>query len=212
MNLRIKAAYYEALIKNDIYPPWTIAFQPPPNLMTNQRQAETIVALRKDQAKEMLNTLSRMSSYEADECKNQADASTQALRTYYQQAGASQFNLNEALDALVTLTDRSQRTVHSEQQKKFTELSNRPTLALYMGFSDQLIPCDVKKSKASTFYATPQGAEPIKAHPRGSKEPEKTTFSYPKGDPIRVPGYPPTNRRGNLNALKMKKILQLLNL
>ena len=102
MKLRIKAAYYEALIKNDIYPPWTITFQPPPNLMTNQRQADTIVALRKNQAKEMLNTLSRMSNYEADECKNQADSSTQALRTYYQQAEASQFNLNEALDALVT--------------------------------------------------------------------------------------------------------------
>ena len=29
MNLRIKAAYYETLIKNNIYPPWTIAFQPP---------------------------------------------------------------------------------------------------------------------------------------------------------------------------------------
>ena len=58
INLRIKAAYYEALIKNDIYPPWTIAFQPPPNLMSNQKQADTIVALRKNQAKEMLNTLS----------------------------------------------------------------------------------------------------------------------------------------------------------
>ena len=88
------------------------------NLMPNQRQADTIVALRKNQAKEMLNTLSRMSNYEADECKHQADASTQALRTYYQQAGASQFNLNEALDTLVTLTDRSQRTVPSEQPKE----------------------------------------------------------------------------------------------
>ena len=91
MNLRIKAAYYEALTKNDIYPPWTIALQPPPNLMSNQKQADSIVALRKNQAKEMLNTLSQMSNYEADECENQADASTQALRTYYQQVGASQF-------------------------------------------------------------------------------------------------------------------------
>ena len=118
MNLRIKAAYYEALIKNNIYPPWTIVFQPPPNLMTNNKQADAIVALRKTQAKEILNTLSTMSNHEADECKGRADTLTQALRTYYQQARASQFNLNEALDALVTLTDRSQRTVHSEQQKK----------------------------------------------------------------------------------------------
>ena len=30
MNLCIKSAYDEALNKNEIYPPWTIAFQPPP--------------------------------------------------------------------------------------------------------------------------------------------------------------------------------------
>ena len=81
----------------------------------------------------MLITLSRMSNHEADECKNCTDASTQALRTYYQQVGAAQYNLNEALDAVVTLTDRFQKTVHAEQQKRFTELSNKPTLALYMG-------------------------------------------------------------------------------
>ena len=210
MNLRIKAAYYEAIIKNDIYPPWTIAFQPPPSLMTNQRQADTIVALRKNQAKGMLNTLSRMSNYEADECKHRADASTQALRTYYQQAGASQFNLNEALDALVTLTDRSQRTVHSEQQKKFTELSNRPTLALYMGFSDQLIPSDVKNQRLQPFMPPPREWSQSRPAPGGQKN-QKNNFQLPKRRPNQGSRVPP-KRRGNLNALKMKKILQLLNL
>ena len=32
----------------------------------------------------MLSTLSHMSTQEADECKNCADASTQAFKTYYQ--------------------------------------------------------------------------------------------------------------------------------
>ena len=66
----------------------------------------------------MFNTLSIISNHEANECKNHLDASTQALKTDYQQEGAAQYNLNEALDDLVTLTDRSQKTVHSEQQKK----------------------------------------------------------------------------------------------
>ena len=79
----------------------------------------------------MLRTLSLMSSEEANNCKERADASTQALRAYYQQPMASQYNLNDALDALVTLTDRSQKLVHAEQQKKFLEFSNKPSLALY---------------------------------------------------------------------------------
>ena len=53
-----------------------------PNLISNQRQADTILTLRKNQAKEILNTLSIMSTREANECKNCMDASTQALRTY----------------------------------------------------------------------------------------------------------------------------------
>ena len=88
----------------------------------------------------MLNTPSKMSTEEANQCKNREDASTQALKAYYQQPGETQYNFNEALDALVTLTDRSQKLVHAEQQKKFIELSNKPSLALYMGFPEQLVP------------------------------------------------------------------------
>ena len=64
MNLRIKSAY-DAISSNEIYPAWTIAFQPPPNLMTSTHQIETVVSLCKTQAKDMLKTLSQMSSDEA---------------------------------------------------------------------------------------------------------------------------------------------------
>ena len=94
----------EAISSNDIYPAWTIAFQPPPNLMTSTHQIETIVSLCKTQAKDMLKTLNLMSSDEAKNCKERADAATQALKAYYQQLAASQYNLDEALNALVTLT------------------------------------------------------------------------------------------------------------
>ena len=123
--------------------------------------------------------------------------------------GSQPIQPNEALDALVTLTDRSQRTVHSEQQMKFTELSNRPTIALYMGFSDQLIPSDVKNQRLQPLCHL-QGADPIKAHPGGPKEPEKQLSDTQKETQSGLQ-VPPTTG-GDLNALKMKKILQLLNL
>ena len=47
----------DALSTNDIFPPQAIAFGPP-NLMSSQCQIETIVSLRKPQAKDMLNRLS----------------------------------------------------------------------------------------------------------------------------------------------------------
>ena len=118
----------------------------------------------------MLSTLSQMSTQEADECKNQADGFMQALKGYYQQSEAAQYNFNEALDPLVTLTNRFQKTVHSEQQKKFLELSNKPTLSLYMGFPEQFLPSEIKKNQlTSAFFMPPQGKEPIKTHPWGQR-------------------------------------------
>ena len=67
----------------------------------------------------------------------------------------SQFELSEALDALLTLTDYFPKTVYAEQQKKVLELSNRPSLALYTGIPDNLVQVSVKNQ------------ELIEAHQRG---------------------------------------------
>ena len=147
MNLRIKSAFYDAISNNEIYPAWTIVFWPPPNLMTSIHQIETIVSLRKTQAKDMLKTLNLMSSDEAKNCKERADATTQALKAYYQQPAASQYNLDKALNALVTLTERSQNLVHAEQQKKFLELSHKPSLAFYSGCPENFMPEHIKDQR-----------------------------------------------------------------
>ena len=123
----------------------------PPNLMTSLQLIETIVSLRKTQTKDMLKTLNLMSSEEANNCKERADAATQALKAYYQQPAASQYNLDEALNALVTLTERSQKLVHAEQQKKFLELSQKPSLALYGGCPEQFIPDHIKNQRLQPF-------------------------------------------------------------
>ena len=57
----------EALVKNNIFRSWTIAFQPSLNLMMSQHQTDTIASLRRNQAKEILNTLSIMNNAEAME-------------------------------------------------------------------------------------------------------------------------------------------------
>ena len=184
MNLRIKSSFYEVLSKKEIYLAWTITFQPPPNLMTNPQQIETIMSLRKNQTTDMLKTLSLMSSEEANNCKERADASTQALRAYYQQSMAYQYNLNEALDALVTLTDRSQKLVRAEQQKKFLELSQKPSMALYTGCPEQFIPDQIKNQTVQPFLPprdSSQSSPPNGENGKLIEQKTKETQSGPKG-------------------------------
>ena len=157
----------------------------------------------------MPSTLSVMSTQEASECKTCMDASTQALRTYYQQEGASPYNLNEALDALVTLTDRSQKTVHSEQQKRCLELSNKPTLALYMGFPEQLIPAEIKNQRLQPFLPP---REKSQSRPtQGGQRNQKINFQTTRRRPNQG-SRAPSMKRGNPKAEKIKKILELLKL
>ena len=93
-----------------------------------------------------------MSSEEANNCKERSNALTQAPRAYYQQSVASHYNLNEALDALVTLNDRSQETCTCRAtQKKFLELSQKPSMALYTGCPEQFIRDQIKNQRLQPF-------------------------------------------------------------
>ena len=181
MNLRIKSAFYDAISANEVYPVWTIAFHLPPNLMTNMHQIETVVSLRKTQAKDMLKTLSLMSSEEANNCKERADAATQAIKAYYQQPGASNYNLDEALNALLTLTERSQKIVHAEQQKKFLELSQKPTLALYSGCLIVFYQ-KISKIKGFSLFNYPHGGGVNPDPPLGGNQ----SIWKNQGDPLRA--------------------------
>ena len=175
--------------------------------MTNPHQIETIVLLRKNQAKDILRTLSLMSSEEANNCKERADASTEALRAYYQQPAAFQYNLNEALDALVSLTDRSQKLVHAEQQKKFLEFSNKPSLALYTGCPEQFVPDQIKNQRLQPFLPPRD-----RSQSRPTQEGKKINLQSRKQKRPNQGSRGPFPREGNQQVQKIKKILELLNL
>ena len=102
----------------------------------------------------------------------------------------------------ITLTDRFLKTVHSLQQKKFLELSNKLTIALYMGFPEQFLPSEIKNQRLHPFCHL-QGKEPVQAHPGG----QRTNF------PTKKMRRSNQGSRGESQcAKKIKKILELLNL
>ena len=74
--------------------------------------------------------------------------------------------------------------MHAEQQKRFLELSHKPTLALYSGCPENFLPENIKNQRLQPFQLPP-GEESIKTHPRGEtfqyKQKAKETQSGPKG-------------------------------
>ena len=139
--------------------------------------------------------------------QRKSQCTTQALKAYYQQPAASQYDLDEALNALVTLTKRSQKLVHAEQQKKFLELSQRPFLALFGGCPEHFMPEHIKNQRLQPFQLPP-GREVSQDPPKG--ELTNVTNRRPKRPNQGSKGFVP--RKGNQQAQKIKKILELLNL
>ncbi len=68
---------------------------------------------------------------EAQNARLQADIQKSALRTLYTQPAASNFSLNAALEALITLTQRARNIQIDIHQKKFNAISLTPELALW---------------------------------------------------------------------------------
>ena len=98
--------------------------------------------------------------------------------------------------------DRSQKLVHAEQQKKFLELSNKPSLALYMGFPEQLVPDDIKNQRLQPFLPPPR--ERSQSRPtQGGQKPILRTGS--KRDLIRLKG--PLSQEGEPTITKDQKDL-----
>ena len=132
-------------------------------------------------------------------CKSPADVSTQALKTYYQQVGAAQYNLNEALDALVTLIDpRKQLT----QNKRNFWNCNKHTLTLYMGLPEQLVPSEIKKSRTPAFSASSRERNQSRPTQGG----QRTNFQVTKRRPSQGPRGP-SLKRGNPSAQKSRRYL-----
>ena len=206
MNLRIKSSFYETLSKMRSIQLDNCIPATPQNLMTNPQQIETIVSLRKNQTKDMLKTLRLMSSEEANNWKWKSWCFTQALRAYYQQSAASQYNLDEALDVLVTLTDKSQKLVHAETTEKVPWTQPKTFHGIIYRMSRTIYTWSNKKSKTTAFFAPRDRSQ---SRPTQGGKMVNPANRKPKR-PIRPNGFSP--QEGESTAQKIKKILELLNL
>ena len=80
-------------------------------------------------------------------------------------------------------------------------------MALYTGCPNQFIPDQIKNQRLQPFLP-PQGQELIQTHPRGEEDKLSKQETKETQSGLRAP-FP---RKGNQQAQKIKKILELLNL
>ena len=89
--------------------------------------------------------MGHLTDKEAHNCSKRSDAHTAALRSYYAQNGVSAYNLDEPLEALLTLNGRSKRSCIPDCQKRYVKLSRTPILSLFVSLGDGIIPLTMTK-------------------------------------------------------------------
>ena len=125
----------------------SVSLPPYTNLLSISTHLDIIVNLWVNQARETFKVMSDMFLTEEAKCKARENASSQAIRTYYHQAQAANYNWDKAFHDLVTLTewepnhqDRTTKEIH------FTVRS--PKLSLYTRIFEILC---LQKSGQLTF-------------------------------------------------------------
>ena len=132
-----------------------------------------------------------MSGKEANNHKSQTEAATEALRTLYRQPQAENYNVNQALNALLSLTERSRSLLTDEAYKKLIKLRKFPRIHLYQRVPNNLVPVKIKQERRGFQISLRKG--PNSGPPRVTTTPKKDK----KEDPIKAPHY----ENSNLNRI-----------
>ena len=113
---------------------------------------DNIVNFYSHQTSKTLKVMVHMSKSEEDSCKERSDAAPQPLK-------ASGYNLDVALQAILTVIERRRKSIHVAQMK-FAELCKTLLIHLFVGIPDKLVPEVIRAQRKPFGQPLPQG-DPI---------------------------------------------------
>ncbi len=135
--LELRARYNEQLLQTGHYPNWTVRYDPQANLLNTQQAVDEVIAHRQNQANQNLERQASLYKIEAERVKIQAEAALAGLNVLYNKPEAINYNFNEALNAIVILTERTRDIEWRELNRRWSAIHAAPLAALWEGIPPQ---------------------------------------------------------------------------
>ena len=131
VQLELRIAFNEKLLSTDHFPPWSVTFNPPMNLLTSGRAIESTVGFRYEQSKTFIRMVNDLMREESNRLTNEVQATMASLECHYQEEAAHEYNIQEALDALQTLMIRAKNKEETELSNRYDQIHQAPLAALW---------------------------------------------------------------------------------
>ena len=139
VTLEIRAEMHRQLLNSQAFPAWTLCFRPPANLLATNEQVDTVMKFRIEQAETTMRFYISILEEEAKTAHIEADNHKKVLCSIYSEQEGKKYSVDEALQALLNLTQRARTTQIQIHQKQFNIISESAKLALWQDIPPHFI-------------------------------------------------------------------------
>ena len=109
------------------------------SLLNSEESVEALVGFRKQQAGQNLRMLADLQYKELERLDNEISATMVSLKVHYESPAAQGYNIEDALNSLVTFMQRAKEVESAEMSKKFNSVMLAPKAALWMKLPPQVL-------------------------------------------------------------------------
>jgi hypothetical protein len=131
IQIELRLAFNLRLMSEDKFPEWAVSFNPPKSLINSETAVLTVVEHRRAAAKANIAVINTLMNQEQERISTCINAKLSALKIYYQSEGGRDYSLQDALDGLSTLANRTKQNESAELQKRQAIIDSAPEFAIW---------------------------------------------------------------------------------
>ena len=134
--LRLRLKNLQTMVKDNLVPKWSVTYNPPSGLLTNQAQIEHVINVRRQIFRTQLECTIFLTEREINALKEKIDDLKSSLFALYQTKRGKKHNFDEALNQAVVQADRQRRATFEELNKRLMAIRQAPEEALHQNLPD----------------------------------------------------------------------------
>ena len=140
LSCATKAKFFKTLADEEIFPDWTICYNPPREVIISQASWEKVVETRKENATSMLMAQAELYTLKAENAKVQANAYLSAMKDVYRSANPGEYNMQAAIKAALDSAENTRAETYKTYLVKYQNLAPRAQEFLYKGLGNDPAP------------------------------------------------------------------------
>ena len=137
VTLQLRLNHYEAMLAENLFPTWSVNYQPPGSLFTNNQQIDIIVEARKRIAQLKIETTITLTRRELEDSHSRTSSLKASLAALYGTQDAKEYNLESSMQGAIQMANRTRMQQFADLCKRLDAMRLAPEEALWEGIPEE---------------------------------------------------------------------------